>query len=134
MQGGEIQIVSDDPENPILVQPLVGTGLLSASPIDYRDIAVDYGNDFVMVGTGSDAYKGDNIFTFRTKSDSEGNWSFFYLRKHVLPLSSLTRLVDLEINIRIRALPAENPPRSGYILVSEPALNQTAMGTTYLTI
>ena len=77
LQGGEIQIVSDDPDNPILVQPLVGTGLLSASPIDYRDIAVDYGNDFVMVGTGSDAYKGDNIFTFRTKSDSEGNWSFF---------------------------------------------------------
>ena len=77
LQGGEIQIVSDDPETPILVQPLVGTGLLSESPIDYRDIAVDYGNDFVMVGTGPGAYEGDNIFTFRTKSDSEGNWSFF---------------------------------------------------------
>ncbi len=77
LQRGEIQIFSNDPETPIIRQPIVGTGLLHDGFINHRDISVDYGNDFIMIATGADAYKeGGAIFTSRFQTDSEGgSWN-----------------------------------------------------------
>ncbi len=85
LQRGEIQIFSNDPETPIIRQPIVGTGFVTRinryGSVE-QDAALDYGNDFVMIAIGNSR---DPLFTFRTQSDSAGDW------KVILPAETYYR-------------------------------------------
>src|SRR5579883_1176819 len=66
LRNGILEITSNDPQTPRLHEMVVGTGLAAST-------ALHYGNDYV-------AYETPDILNapvLRTKSDGDGNWSFF---------------------------------------------------------
>ena len=67
LRRGVLEILSDDPETPLLRKSFVGTGLSQTGS------ALDYGNDYVAVET----FLIDGAPAFRQRSDDGGTWSFF---------------------------------------------------------
>jgi hypothetical protein len=67
LQRGDLEIVSDDPETPMIRQGIVGTALPAQGTV------LQYGDDFVALETPF--VSGSPVL--RQKSDSAGNWSFF---------------------------------------------------------
>jgi hypothetical protein len=67
LQRDMIQIRSNDPDSPLVTQTVVGTGLPATGS------ALDYGRDFVALETPFVPASP----VFRTRSDADGNWSFF---------------------------------------------------------
>jgi hypothetical protein len=67
LQRAELQIVTDDPETPVLDQGVIGTGLAD------KGSALSYGNDFIGLETPLIAAS----LPFHQRSDAMGNWSFF---------------------------------------------------------
>ena len=65
LQRGTVQITTDDPENPVVNQPIVGTGLASAN--QQADVANDYVAVETLAGSGS--------IVLRERTDQNGNWS-----------------------------------------------------------
>ena len=65
LQRGEIQIFSDDPDQPMFTQPVVSTGLADSGT------ALQYGNDYVTLVT-----RGSPV-PLRTRSSSTGDFEFF---------------------------------------------------------
>jgi hypothetical protein len=74
LRPGAFEIVSDDPETPILRQPFTGTGVVTPDNFVTFD-GVDIGNDFVAV-EDTDKFT-INLPTLRTRTDNGGNWQFF---------------------------------------------------------
>lgn len=68
LRNGVLEILSDDPQSPIIRKPLVGTGLVEGN--------LDYGNDFVALERSFSERFG-NPPVLRTRSDAGGNWEFF---------------------------------------------------------
>ena len=71
---GSIEIVSNDPDTPVLRQPFTGTGVVTND--DFRSFeSLDGGNDYVAV-EDSDEFT-NNLPTLRARTDQAGNWEFF---------------------------------------------------------
>src|SRR5262249_18254888 len=67
LQRGQLRISSDDPEQPTLTLPVIGTGLPATGS------ALDYGHDFVAL----EEPLNPAAPVLRQVSDGQGNWSFF---------------------------------------------------------
>jgi hypothetical protein len=66
LRHGVVEILSDDPNHPILHYTVVGTGLIDGN--------LEMGNDFVAV---EDTIDSTNNPVLRQRSDAGGNWQFF---------------------------------------------------------
>ena len=79
LQPGTIEILSDDPDTPILRQAVVGTGLADVGT------ALDYGNDFVALETPLFA----GAPTLRQRSDGAGHLELLPAGQAIDPLRGL---------------------------------------------
>jgi hypothetical protein len=82
-----LDIVSDDPTNPLIRTAVVGTGLINGN--------LHLDNDYVAVESQFREF--DNTPVLRTRSDAMGNWSFFLapnLPIHVVIFDPISGLVS----------------------------------------
>ena len=74
LRPGTIEVLSDDPQTPLLRVSVVATGVITND--DYASfLGADIGNDYVAVSNNL-SYE-QNLPVLRTRSDDQGNWQFF---------------------------------------------------------
>ena len=87
LRPGAFEVLSDDPNTPLVRIPVVTTGVLTQDHYANFD-GVDVGNDYVAVKAGLSWE--NNLPELRVKSDDKGNWNLF------LPASTVVELVTYD--------------------------------------
>jgi hypothetical protein len=74
LRPGAFEVLSNDPNSPLLRIPVVATGVLTHDQYQSFD-GVDLGNDYVAANANLSFQ--NNLPELRVKSDDKGNWSLF---------------------------------------------------------